>query len=337
MSERVALSEEELRVLEADGGSIDGLFENGDEADRRDADNQAAETAETAQDESDGQGRQDDAQKAAEDSQERSEGDSGEGKREKPPTGYVPHGAFHSERERAKAAEAKLERLEGRFNTFLERAAAAQQPEAKAEEKPKAPDRLEQPLDFMAHTGERVDVVEGRVDEFMAAQQEQAERSQILMAFNGHAQAFKAENPNWDAGYQHAHEAMKAAAAAMGAQDPVGEAHKFELTVIRNALATNQNPAAVIMGFAERFGFQAPAQQLEEQQAAPKEQTAEEKVAKLDEGQRRHRSLSGAPGDGQPSTLSAQDIDKMDDEEFNAFMANPANYRGYERLLQESV
>lgn len=244
----------------------------------------------------------------------------------------VPHGAFHEERENRKAAEARAQRLEERLDAMLR----AMQPKEKEPEKPVAPNPDEDPLGYVRHVGEQNQQTVQRIESWEQQQAEARDRQAVQSHFLSEAQRFGQATPDFAPAYEHFHKAMVNVAKMAGSQNPEADATQWQLNMVRQAAQSGQNSAEMFYNLAKQYGYQGAAPTPEpQQQAAPQGQDEAAKLGKLADAQQRHRSLSGG-GQAAPGEMTAADIDRMSDEEFAAFMDNPANYRGFNRALMES-
>lgn len=178
-----------------------------------------------------------------------------------------------------------------------------------------------------------------RPEEFAAAQEERAFRTQILQSVRNYVRT----QPDFMDAYQHARQARIEELSGLGYSPDEAVAITFdnEAEVIRNAYATGRNPAQVIYEYALTRGYPGSAGAFQlpvsapprgaTAQAAEGGMSAAEKVALAARGQAGAKSLSTAGG-GALGTLTLEALAGLADDEF----AEATKGDRWQRLLRGS-
>lgn len=250
---------------------------------------------------------------------------------------FVPHGAFHAEREERKKAEAekaelaqKLAVFEDRWNTLL---AAGKQPEQAKEETP--PDPSEdiighlqwQAKQFEADKAERQKQAQEQQQRAQAEQQEQV----IWSTWDNSVTQAKASIPDFDAATGFLAQLRDNQLQAFASVDPnfsnqqarVAQINAELRQIIIQAKQAGQDPAQAVYQIAKGYGYAA---------AAPS--PAAGKIDKIIDAQASNKTIAGTNGNAMADPLSAQAILEMPADEFDAWMTNPANAKRFNKILQ---
>lgn len=218
----------------------------------------------------------------------------------KPPEGFVPHGAMHQERERRKAAEDELAAIRARVDDL------------EAERKPSDPewkDPLEDPeghrkwTEFQAQKA-REDAIAEFKKQAEADTAREARRASAARA----EQEFMQKNADYPNAAQHLHQVRVQELAAQGLthaeinQQVAQEANQiFDL-----AQTLNINPAQLIYMKAQEMGYAKP---------APKEDPAQ-KIEHLAEAQKKVQGVGAVGGAAQKGGLTIAQMAEMSDDDF---------------------
>lgn len=253
----------------------------------------------------------------------------------------VPHQAFHQEREERKRAEqretvalAELQELKQFKAAMEERMRLAQQPAPPDPLSDLPPEddiigRQQWIIDQIAQARQA-----GLQQQQLTAQQ-QAQQQQISAVFDRVNAAFvEAEtvDPEVTDAYAYARKSFADELIAVGTPSNLIE-HKLEELATRFALMAaenNRHPADMAKQIAMARGWR------------PKEQTAPDpanmrmpdRLARVERAQEQSRTIGKAPGaSGATDDLTIDDLSKMPQHEFSAWLATPANKRMFEKLM----
>lgn len=227
----------------------------------------------------------------------------------KPPEGFVPHGAFHAEREERKKLEGRLEaerqriaKMEERFNTIVQQFA------------PKPPAVDQDPVAYFQH---ELGQVKPKLEQFEKFTQEQAhqqrasqEHQQFMQAYNVAAAQFAQKQQDFSAAYNYL--AQSRVGEYMEAGYDYGSAYQLSLAdeqrIVAKAFQDGANPAERMYALAKKRGYSVQAPQQEQKQQA------EQKLERIEQGQKASPDFSPS-SQGKPKlTLAA--IADMTDEDF---------------------
>lgn len=239
----------------------------------------------------------------------------------------VPHGAFHEERERRKAAEQQLaemrrERqiLEERTNIILQR---LNQPPAPPEQPQPLPALNDDPLGHLVGTIDRQqrEIAQlSQVAQQTTAQQQQAQLiAQVQMHAAAAEQQFRQAAPDYDAAAQHLLAQRDSELEDAGFGDPVQRQALLQqeaLGIAVRAIQQGRNPAEMIYELAKLRGYQ----KAEAQPAAQQQPSAAERLQQINAGQQQSRSVGAMRGSAPPS-LTSQRVLEMSDKQFAEFLA----------------
>ncbi len=250
----------------------------------------------------------------------------------KPPKGFVPHGAFHEEREARKAAERReaeaarrAQTLEERTNLILQKLGQGTQQQA-----PAAPEIPPAETDPLGHVLARLEIAEKKNAKFENQTVEQRQQNEQMTAVrtlttNAVAleQDFAANNPDYNEAASFLQSSRRQEYMAMG-YNPVqaNQAIQQEALQIANmAIQQGKNPAEVIYTLSKTRGFSkaAPASAPAPQ---PNNQAAVDQIRTVQNGQDQSRSLGNARG-AAPAPLTADRLLKMSDEDFAKALSTP--------------
>lgn len=216
---------------------------------------------------------------------------------EKPPEGFVPHGALHAEREKRKALEAKVEALE-----------QAVAPKVK-EETPKWVDPLIDPEGFKKWNDWNTKQITDRLDG-ITTQSEQAAKAQERMQ---EAQRFEAEfaATTQDYGeavkFLHAHRVTELTAQGLSAAEINARIAADAGAIFDSAKAIGWNPAEMLYQTAIRAGYTKAAKQNGLSEA--------EKVVALDKAQKMTEGVGKSGGGEQSGKLTLAQLADMSEAE----------------------
>lgn len=245
-----------------------------------------------------------------------------------PPPGFVPHAAMHAERVRAQQATQQLALLQARTNALL---AARQQPEHEL------PDLSTDPVGYVRG-------LEERIRQFEETQAAEAHNRQIDQAIEMEENTFRNLTPDYDQASEYyvqsrAQELLAFYTPHQAQQIMMAEARQMATEAWQRGVPAPQmvytlaqargyrSGAAVTPQLAVNTGLQGqPAQNpLESAGGAPSAaQTGTPSpaavVAAAAQGQQVTRTLSGGSGAATTTTLNAEALLNMSDEEFEQYL-----------------
>ena len=239
---------------------------------------------------------------------------------------FVPHGAFHRERERRKATEAELMSARERMARADERLAvlndilsASESPtqEKKPEEAP-PPDPETDIFGYVKWQAQKIqELEESRKAE--TTQREQARlASEVQNYYRNDAMAFMKEQPDFADAYNHVAQSFASELRAKGLNDEQIQQQLMseEAQIAYQCRIRGTSPSQVIYEMAKARGWQSKGGNGNAPQAAPSD-TAQKKIANIQQAQRASVSLSGAGSSGGEG-LTIEALANMSDDEFAA-------------------
>lgn len=235
--------------------------------------------------------------------------DVGENDGEKSET--VPHGQFHRERERRKAAEVERDRALQRMDAMLKVVGGRQQAEQPQEEQQPPPSLHEQPVEFIQGLADRVNQIDQR-EQYKQAVTQYVGASEMDM------QQYAQENPDAVNAYKYLESAYKHQLAEAGITDPAAQAQRIaheQAQVTYWALQRGIRPAHQFEMLARSYGYQPTPV---EPQPDPKKVAEEIDQKEATKAAARSMKDTGAPVDtGLPS---AEAVTHMTDAEFDVLL-----------------
>lgn len=237
----------------------------------------------------------------------------------KPPAGYVDQRALQEERRKARIMEERFNGLTEALNRSL-----GPKPEPK-DEAPIIPDKNVDPVAWLEYIGGRVDKIEAteteRAQARQAEEREQAEVDAALEVARPQFEEAIAADPTIQPTYSALLDSIAREIAFINRiplQNPTLQQREFlrremsrmENSHIKYAVSTGQNVADYMRSFAASRGVVA------QQQAQAAQPQAEKSIPERQAQQRRHMSLSDAPGGGAPAKLTAKDIANMSAKQY---------------------
>lgn len=223
----------------------------------------------------------------------------------------VDHGALHAERERRKHLQKQVEEYEAKQKTLEERLNAISEQMKKASEAP-TPTYEDDPEAYLRaqveKTGQTVEELRSQMEQSGKQQEAIQSRHELANRIVSSENAFRAENPDYDDAVNFLRQGRVREYQAMGYDDP-SQIEQFITNEVFNLaeLATRQGmtPAQLAYQVAQARGY-AKAEKVENE---------DKKLEKVQKGQDRSKSLSGAGGESE-SVLDAEVLANMTDAEF---------------------
>lgn len=226
--------------------------------------------------------------------------------RDKPPEGYVPHGALHAEREKRKALEQQIADLQ-------EWKKSQEKP---AEEAPQYVDPIEDPEGFrkwaeynQGQTREQIEAEQKQRQEEQAARQ-RVERAQQL------EQQFAEKTPDYQDAVQWLSQQRVSELRGMGYGDEevAQQIRKDANGIFDAAEAAGMNPAEILYYRAKSAGFEAKPSQ--EQQQQERRQQEEQKMQAQATAQQQTQGLGSGGGASQGNGYTAEQLASMSETDF---------------------
>lgn len=251
-------------------------------------------------------------------------------KRDKRTGRFVPHGAFHKERENRKAAETQLAQLREERARINERLSILTQafnqgdatPQQAAPAEEAVPDPETDIFGYVRHAGKEIAALKAQLAETKKATVERLDATEAGNAYVNDAIAFSREKTDFPSAYQHLVKALSAELEFMGVTDEkqrMAEIARLEREQVAIARQRGERPAERIYKLAAMRGYTAaPAQKAVEPGAA--KPALAENLERVERGQNAARSLSSAGG-GAPAQLTAEAMLNMSDAEFAAALS----------------
>lgn len=221
----------------------------------------------------------------------------------KPPPGFVPHGAMHQERERARQAESELAQVRAEM-AALRLAQQYNQPQQQ-EETP--PDIFAEPEKYNEWVQRQTGNAQEQVRRLQEQLQQQAEAQHLAAMLEGDATSFAAEKPDYSQAVSHL---VKTRTAELQLIYPnakpaeVSQAIEQErLNLVRQASSMGMRPAEFMYNLAASRGYTPP--------AAPVNTQAANQIKAQAAAQAATQSLSSAPANAGAGDLTIESLAKM--------------------------
>ncbi|MDP4005073.1 hypothetical protein [Methylobacterium sp. NEAU K] len=246
---------------------------------------------------------------------------------------FVPHGAFHEERERRKAVEKELTDLREKYARGDERlrllteAARAQAPAAAqpAAEPPKVPNPEEDIFGYAKHLEEKLAKLEGTVTQETTRQRQEREVAEVVRDYHADVNRFAQAEPTFADAFKYVIETRRAEYAAMGVPEAqIRQAlGNDELQIAIQARQQGVSPAERIFAIAKARGFAPKAPEPPAAPAAPVESAAQ-KAERVAAGQAGPGKSLSAAGGAPAGEVTFETLMNMSEAEFEAFaLKNP--------------
>lgn len=239
---------------------------------------------------------------------------------------FVPHGAFHKERERRKQTETELQNTRLEMARASERLAvlndiiAAGETQAKPQQTVEDDVPPDPEVDIFAHVKWQQKKI-AELEQYRAQQSEQQQQarlaSEVQNFYRNDAMNFMKETPDFADAYQYVANSFANELRAKGFDDQTIRAQMMneEASIAYQCKQRGASPAKVIYEMAKARGWQGS------NAAAPKPATnAASKLDTIAKGQKSTASLSGAGGGGAEG-LTIEALANMSEEEFIAVSA----------------
>lgn len=233
----------------------------------------------------------------------------------------VPHAALHEARLQNKQQAERIRQFELEQARMAARLDAIMRPQ-QAPKPPPSPD--EDIFGAAKHANQRIE----RLEQDARARAQYAQQQQAvnqLLNWGGQQQAeFKKDTPDYDAALAHLRAARASELSALGYTDPeIGQAlNQEEIALVSLAHKRNANPAELAYKMAKARGY------VKKAEAQATEKDMAKQLDRIEAGMAASKSLSNVGGSAGGGELSAMDILKMPEDEFDAWKRkNPAKYR----------
>ena len=220
----------------------------------------------------------------------------------------VPHGAFHEERERRKELQKKVSEQEEAYRKLEERQNKILEALAKpAQQEPEYVDPLQQLQDDVRGVKDTIQKTQKQIDEDHKRIQDQ---TQLVSRYKGSIDAYVKDAPDFmeARSYLIADKIKELQALDYTPAEIEAEILTIEKGIVERSYKQEKNPAEVIHKLAKEKGYK------------PKEQ--DKKIEDIDKGLKASKTLGGggkvAGSEENLSSLSAEDLRDMSDDEFNA-------------------
>lgn len=229
------------------------------------------------------------------------------------PKKLVPLEALHEARkeakeyrERARAQDEKMARMEERFNWMLQNVGKREQ----SQQAPQIPDKIADPI---GHFDQRAMTLEQRVKaaEDWKAQQEQQSRQQsqfqhFTAAYQSQAREFASRQADWPDAYRHFTDSVMNELKAAGFTDPqilMQQANSYEQAIVAQAMREGVNPAERIYSVTKQFRGYAPKGSV----------SGENKIETLRAGQKAGSGFARAGGNARTEISTLEQLAEIKD------------------------
>lgn len=242
---------------------------------------------------------------------------------------FVPHGAFHEERERRKAVEKELndlrekyargdERLRVLSEAMQARPAAAAQPAAEA---PKVPNPEEDIFGYAKHLEQQIADLKSGFTKQTEEQRVAAERKAVRDDYVADAQRFVATEPSFADAYNHLYQsrALELAISGVPQEQLIPTIQAEEMEIAAACRRAGISPAERIFAMAKARGFTPKAAEAAPAPAAAPAETAAQKAERVAAGQAGPGKSLSAAGGAPAGEVTLEMLGSMSETEFEAF------------------
>ncbi|MET3483122.1 hypothetical protein [Methylobacterium sp. 1973] len=240
---------------------------------------------------------------------------------------FVPHGAFHEERERRKAVEKELNDLrekyargDERLRVITEAMQARQQPAAAQPETPAAPPSPDEDIfGYAKHLEKQIEDLRNGVQQETARQRQEREAGEVVRDYHTDLNRFAQSEPTFADAFRHVMQSRAAEYAALGVpQDQIAQAlANDEFQVAMQARQAGVSPAERIFQIAKARGFTPKA--AEPAPAPAPAETAAQKVERVAAGQAGPGKSLSAAGGAPAGEVTFEMLAAMSEKDFEAF------------------
>lgn len=234
---------------------------------------------------------------------------------------FVPHGAFHEERERRKELQRQLEEekrqsavkhanMERRLQELFQASQQSREQPPQIRDPNTDPD----PVGALAHNQQLTIAQVNQLNQHLATEAQKAQRieyaNRVVAWGAARASEFRQSTPDFDAAYEHVSKNRVAELQAMGLSPEQVQVtlKNDEFWVIESAGQNGKNPAEIIYNMAKATGWK-PAEAV----------SAEQKIETLQKGAQAAKTLGNGGGD--PGIPTMEQIANMSESEFAALKA----------------
>lgn len=230
---------------------------------------------------------------------------------EKPPQGFVPHGAMHAEREAKRAAESEAAQLRAELAAMRLAQQQAQQPQ----EPDTPPDMFAEPEKYNDWVQRQNAASQQQIQQMQQQMQQQLEMQQLTAALQGDAVAFALEKPDYSSAEAHLVQTRTSELQMIYPRAQPAEiaqaVERERLALVQQAQQSGMRPAEFIYNLATHRGYAAPALQPAPQttQVAAQMQAQAQAAAAT-------QSLASAPANAGAGDLTMEGISKMSSAEY---------------------
>lgn len=220
---------------------------------------------------------------------------------DKPPEGYVPHGALHAERSKRKELEQRLAELESK----LEAPKDEEQP-------PQWVDPLVDPEGFRKYDEYRTQQLSEKIERQEQERQQQWQQQQRFEEAARLEAEFAQQTPDYQEAVQHLHQRRVSDLRAQGLSDAevAAQVRQDANAVFDAAKQLGWNPAELLYQNAMRAGYT-----RKQAEAAASDA---DKIVALDAAQKATKGIGAAGGADQAGGLTAEKIAEMTEDELKA-------------------
>jgi hypothetical protein len=220
---------------------------------------------------------------------------------DKPPEGYVPHGALHAERSKRKELEQRLAALEGKMDAPKDE-----------EQPPQWVDPLVDPEGFRKYDEYRTRQLSEKIERQEQERQQQWQQQQRFEKAARLEAEFAQKTPDYQEAVQHLHQRRVTDLRAQGMSDAevAAQIRQDANAVFDAAEQLGWNPAELLYQNAVRAGYT-----RKQAEAAASDA---DKIVALDAAQKATKGIGAAGGADQAGGLTAEKIADMSEDELRA-------------------
>jgi len=254
---------------------------------------------------------------------------------ERQPQGMVPHAALNEERSRRQQLEQDNRRLaeeRALFDGRLQAVLAMQQQRSEPPPPPE-PDEMTDPIGTIKTLRERLNRMEQANQQQNEYLQRQQWQKQLYDAANYDAARFRyQQQPDYDNAFNYWQQARAYELRNYGVDDQGirRTLSQEQMAIAAAAFQQGRSPAEMLYRVAQSRGYQAQAHAGNGAGAGPYT-NGDAQVSRINQGQSRSRTLSGTGGGSTPTAMTADQLLKMSEAEFDAWTTK--NPTATKRLL----
>jgi hypothetical protein len=248
----------------------------------------------------------------------------------------VPHAALRDERDQHKQTRVELQKLRDERNLFEGRLQAIlamrQEEQQRSQPQPEPePTAMTDPIGTITRLQEQVEGLYAGNQQQSEMQREQSRQMRLYNAALSDANRFKQQTPDYNDAYSYfrQHRANELAAYGYDAAQTQQVINSEEMQIANQAFQRGVSPAETLYQVARLRGYQGSGQNGADNGNQPARQ-----IDRINQGQTRSRTLSGTGGGAVSTSMTAEQLGKMTQSEFEDWLNRQKDPdRAFKRLM----